>query len=130
MLSLTERFIFIVRNNHNYDKVSRSLLAMQNSSKEADYFVCFEFAQHPAATRKRYTKAVFNFYNTFFPGVTVHRKGHVFVDDLDLIYKGVLLNNYDRTRKYWNSMKEFITAELQRLPEDAKCGMIDYYGKS
>ena len=53
----------------------------------------------------------------------------VHYEELVTIYQGVLLRNYDRKRKYWSRLEEFITAEMTRLPEKAdKCGMLDYYG--
>ena len=72
---------------------------------ETDYFLCLPYAQHDVRTRGRYTKMVFNFYHTIFPGITIHRKGLVDINQLDTMYKGVLLINYDRKRKFWSPME-------------------------
>ena len=48
---------------------------------------------------------IFTFYDKFFPGITIHKKGFVSVDELDTIYQGALLVNYDRKRKYWSRLE-------------------------
>ena len=72
---------------------------------ETDYFLCLPYAQHDVQTRGLYTKMVFNFYDFIFPGITIHRKGLVDVSQLDTIYQGVLMIDYDRTKKHWSPMK-------------------------
>ena len=43
----------------------------------SEYFLCFPYAQHDEDQRKAFTETVFNFYDKFFPGITIHRKGKV-----------------------------------------------------
>ena len=43
----------------------------------SEYLLCFPYAQHGETERKLYTETIFNFYDKFFPGITIHRKGKV-----------------------------------------------------
>ncbi|CAG5105231.1 Oidioi.mRNA.OKI2018_I69.chr1.g1944.t1.cds [Oikopleura dioica] len=86
----------------------------------------------PRDLKKAYTKNVYQFYHEFFPGVQVHRRGKIYVSDLDKALKGAALTHYGPGRKYY----EKLLTEMQRAQETAdqelrsegqKCPMIDFY---
>lgn len=90
--------------------------------KEKDFFLCFPWSQHDIETRGLYTKKIFNFYDKIFPGITVYKRGMVYVEDLALIRKGVALSHYGQERKYWmrlqvrNKFKKYIFRSGHRHP--------------
>ena len=82
--------------------------------KEQEYFRCISYAQHGIKTRGKYTKMIFDFYNTFFPEINVHQKGMVRVDDLVLIQSGILQEiSSDPTAQ--KQLEQFIETEIKRL---------------
>ena len=62
---------------------------------EENYFLCWPYAQHDTFIRKGYTKMIFDFFDAFFPGITVHQKGLVKINELHKIMDGKLLENYE-----------------------------------
>ena len=76
-----------------------------NFLKEKDFFLCFPWAQHDIETRRLYTKKIFTFYQKVFPGITIYKRGMVFVEDLALIKNGLALAHYGPERKYWMKLQ-------------------------
>ena len=75
---------------------------------ETDYFNCISYANHDAELRKDFTQMIFKFYDTFFPGITIHSEGWVSVDELKSIYDNVLVSKADETDDNWNELKVHI----------------------
>lgn len=80
--------------------------------KEQEYFRCISYAHHGIKARGKYTKMIFDFYDTFFPEINVLQKGMVRVDDLVLIQSGILQEiSSDPTVQ--KQLKEFIEKEIK-----------------
>ena len=80
---------------------------------EENYFLCWPYAQHDVFIRKRYTKMIFDFYDSFFPGITVHRKGLVKINELNKIMDGKLLSNYELRKETLEKIKVRIIIKKQ-----------------
>ena len=61
----------------------------------------FSVTELDANTRNNFTKMTLDFYNTFFPGITVHPDGFVKVDELKTMYDGIVTSNADKTDENW-----------------------------
>ena len=44
---------------------------------------------------------IFNFYDHFFPGITVYQGGCIKVDELKSIYDNIILSSSDKTDEKW-----------------------------
>jgi len=48
---------------------------------------------------------VFNFYNNFFPGITVYREGFVKVDELKSIFDNIMMSNANKSDEGWEILE-------------------------
>ena len=63
------------------------------------------YGNHEVQFRKRYTEMIFKFYDTFFPGITVHKGGWIKVDEIKAIYENIALTFSDETDENWDILQ-------------------------
>lgn len=98
-----------------------------DSVQEADYFICISYANHGVEFYKKYTEMIFNFYDHFFPGITVYQEGRIKVEELKSIYDNIILSSSDKTDEAWEILEAFISSEIARLQTSHADGLIDFY---
>jgi hypothetical protein len=99
---------------------------------EDDYLQPFPFSGLPRDLKEAYTENVYQFYDEFFPGVQVHRRGKIFVSDLDKALQGAALSHYGPKRKYYEKLLKEVQysqeiAEQALRSKGQKCPMVDFY---
>ena len=48
---------------------------------------------------------IFNFYNNFFPGITVYHEGFIKVDELKSIYDNMTMSNANKLDEGWEILE-------------------------
>jgi len=77
--------------------------------------------------RQNYTKMILNFYDKFFPGITIHEEGYINVDEIKSVYDDIILSNSGNSEK-WDKLEESISSNILRIKTANQNGLIDFYG--